>query len=307
MSEQQSPPGRRRPISLEGKISILLGLVGLGGVGALQVLPHPYNDYFGWTLIWVAIIGTVALGVYHISTTVETPRYVPKVKPRAMTPADVGFLTALGSAAFSLIALGLRHRSAAAILAFVACIAVGFDFADRQWFSTPAILQRSLAEDNSRMEVVSWTFAWNSQNANQYVANMLTANNGKHDAIGVRSGQLMVLTPTPLADDALNVYFILLKAQLTLNKSVSQGHIHPGPASLGNIWFSALSDPQLSDQQKSDINSGKLIPYALSLMQYKDDYISSNEFIYTELCAFHLPDGATHNCDRGNNVVYISN
>jgi hypothetical protein len=80
----------RRPISTEGKISILLGLIGLGGVGALQVLAHPYNDYVGWTLIWVAIIGAVALGVYHVATTVESPRYHPKIKPVSYDPSEAG-------------------------------------------------------------------------------------------------------------------------------------------------------------------------------------------------------------------------
>ena len=50
------------------------------------------------------------------------------------------------------------------------------------------------------------------QNANHDMLPIcLLANNGKHDAIGVRSGPInWSLTPTRyLADDALNVYFIL--------------------------------------------------------------------------------------------------
>jgi hypothetical protein len=225
----------------------------------------------------------------------------------AMPVAETAFLTALGAAALALIAAGIRYKWTAVIAAILALIAVGADFVDRQWFSIPTIIQRPLGEDSARMEVVSWQFAWNNQNPSQYIANMYTANNGKHDAIGVRNVQIMVLTPTLLTDDALDVYYILTKAELTLNKSKPKGRIHPGPVGIGSLWFSAFSEPQLSDQQKTDINSGKIIPYALSTMQYKDDYISSDEFIYTESCAYHLPDGAIHNCDRGNNVSYISN
>ena len=52
-------------ISDEGKIGIALGLVGLGGAGALVVLPHPYADYFGWSLIFAAVIGLFALACHH--------------------------------------------------------------------------------------------------------------------------------------------------------------------------------------------------------------------------------------------------
>jgi hypothetical protein len=41
-------------ISGEGKIGIFLGLVGIGGGGILFVSPHPYADYFGWSLIGIA-------------------------------------------------------------------------------------------------------------------------------------------------------------------------------------------------------------------------------------------------------------
>jgi len=52
-------------ISFEGKIGISLALVGLGGAGALFVLPHPYADYVGWTLIAIALLGLIGLTVFH--------------------------------------------------------------------------------------------------------------------------------------------------------------------------------------------------------------------------------------------------
>jgi hypothetical protein len=52
-------------ISDEGKIGIALGLLGLGGGGALFVLPHPYADYVGWSLIGVSVFGLVLLGLHH--------------------------------------------------------------------------------------------------------------------------------------------------------------------------------------------------------------------------------------------------
>jgi hypothetical protein len=52
-------------ISDEGKIGIALGLLGLGGGGALFVLPHPYADYVGWSLIGVSVLGLILLGLHH--------------------------------------------------------------------------------------------------------------------------------------------------------------------------------------------------------------------------------------------------
>jgi len=50
---------------MEGTIGFALAFVGLGGAGALFVLPHPYADYVGWSLIGVAILGLIALAIYH--------------------------------------------------------------------------------------------------------------------------------------------------------------------------------------------------------------------------------------------------
>jgi hypothetical protein len=52
-------------LSAEGKIATALALLGLGGAGALFVLPHPYADIVGWLLIAIAVIGLILLGGYH--------------------------------------------------------------------------------------------------------------------------------------------------------------------------------------------------------------------------------------------------
>lgn len=54
-------------ITPEGKIGIALALFGIGGAGALFVLPHPYADIVGWSLIAVAVIGLTALGFNHLT------------------------------------------------------------------------------------------------------------------------------------------------------------------------------------------------------------------------------------------------
>jgi hypothetical protein len=56
---------KRPAISGEGTIGIALTLIGLGGAGALFVLPHPYADYVGWSLIGIAVIGLIFLAAYH--------------------------------------------------------------------------------------------------------------------------------------------------------------------------------------------------------------------------------------------------
>jgi hypothetical protein len=52
-------------ISDEGKIGIALALLGLGGGGALFVLPHPYADYVGWSQISISVVGLALLGLHH--------------------------------------------------------------------------------------------------------------------------------------------------------------------------------------------------------------------------------------------------
>ncbi|MGH6673026.1 MAG: hypothetical protein ACRECV_13770 [Xanthobacteraceae bacterium] len=245
---------------------------------------------------WTTVAATLVCAGYAVLGYHRPPKSPPKASPSLSTePAAV-------------IAGSRERRLAIPLIAmFAALSAAGFTFVDRHWFTPASSAQMPLAEDDARMEVMLWHFAWNAQNLNQYFANMYTANNGKSDAIGVRSEQMMILSPAVITSEQLGVYYIILKAQFTLKKAMSKSRVHPGGNGIGSIWFSAFSEPQLSDQQKAAVNSGALIPYALSTMQYKDDHISSDEFIYTESCAYHLSDGAIHECDRGSNITYISN
>jgi hypothetical protein len=49
-------------ISIEGKLGLLVGLIGLGGAGAVVIAPE-----VGWGLIGVAVIGGVVLAFHHFS------------------------------------------------------------------------------------------------------------------------------------------------------------------------------------------------------------------------------------------------
>jgi hypothetical protein len=55
-------------ISDEGRIGIALALLGIGGGGALYVLPHPYADYVGWTLIGISVVGGIGLGFFRLGS-----------------------------------------------------------------------------------------------------------------------------------------------------------------------------------------------------------------------------------------------
>jgi hypothetical protein len=59
-------------ISTEGKIGILLGLIGLAGAGAIMIAPTEL--WIGWTLIAIAGLGLAALAVYHFGTRVLRPK-----------------------------------------------------------------------------------------------------------------------------------------------------------------------------------------------------------------------------------------
>lgn len=87
---------QRFPISAEGTIGIALALVGIGGAGALFVLPHPYADYVGWTLIGIAVAGLIMLGIVHL---------VSRVPPLAATWRLDGTIQGGRARAFSGIAL----------------------------------------------------------------------------------------------------------------------------------------------------------------------------------------------------------
>jgi hypothetical protein len=60
-------------LSNDGKIGTALALVGLGGGGALYVLPHPYADFIGWSLIAISVLGLLLLGLYHFRGGVVGP------------------------------------------------------------------------------------------------------------------------------------------------------------------------------------------------------------------------------------------
>jgi hypothetical protein len=51
------------PISFEGKLSLVLGLIALAGGGAIMVAPEKL--WIGWTLIGIALAGGGVLGFHH--------------------------------------------------------------------------------------------------------------------------------------------------------------------------------------------------------------------------------------------------
>jgi hypothetical protein len=55
-------------ISFEGKIAIALALLALLGTGAIMIAPQ--QMWIGWTLVAVAVVGFVLLGIHHISSVV---------------------------------------------------------------------------------------------------------------------------------------------------------------------------------------------------------------------------------------------
>ncbi len=290
--------------SYEGTVAILLALLGLGGTGALQVLPHPYNDYVGWTLIWVAIIGAVALGVYHVSRTVEAPKYDPKPSKRIpMTAAEAGFLTALGATAISLIALGLRYRSTAAVLALIACVAVAFDFVDRQWFWESAPTERSLEADNSRIDVIRWQPILNDQK--QLAVNIGLANNGKKTIREwTYDGSTATGAPGLLDRDLVDAIYIVLHRKVD-SRVKSKMELTAGQNDQFITIPNAPPFVQLDDNTLQAYKNGALAVYILLLVQYKDDLTPSNKHLYTEKCAF-VTQSVVHNCDVHNHA-YIAN
>jgi hypothetical protein len=321
MSEQQPPPEGRRPISLEGKIGIFLALVGLFGAGAVMVAPQ--QVWIGWTLIGVAAIGFVLLFVHHVSSAVAPSRPKPS-RPSGMTVADAGFLVSLGAAGVVLIAAGMRHKWAAIIAAIVACLAVSFDFVDRQWFENAAPAQAPLSADNAKLEVRAWTGIVLSQTPaqttpaqtpdqtpvptpaptqtpKQYAANIFTINKGKHDAIGMRHYGIVMLAGTELTDAAVSALYPMLKAEIAISEPPTKARIEAGS---DNVWFSVFSG-ELSDKQFDAVSKNAMIPYVLTVMQYRDDLTPPDKYIYTESCAYFLA-GAVHICPRGDNVTYIS-
>jgi len=271
-------------------------------VGALQVLAHPYNDYVGWTLIWVAIIGAVALGVYHVATTVESPRYHPKIKPSPMTPAEAGFLTALGATAISLIALGLRHRSIAAIAALIACLAVAFDFVDRQWFSAPMPSEVPLTTENARIDFRLEPI-WRADQK-QFFMNYHEINNGT--AMAFETGHVAYTsTATGLIDpDLINAMFITLRSKIRPVR-FPRDEMTVGQ---NDQFFSIPDTPnglQFDENTFPAAQKGSLLVYIFLIMKYRDDVIPPTKSIYTERCLY-MVGAVAHNCESGHNRSYIS-
>jgi hypothetical protein len=64
------------PFSAEGKIATVLALLGLGGGGALFVLPHPYADIVGWSLIAICAIGLVLVAAHHFEIVIDRGKAV---------------------------------------------------------------------------------------------------------------------------------------------------------------------------------------------------------------------------------------
>jgi hypothetical protein len=63
-------------ISTEGKLAILVGLLGLGGAGAIMVAPD--HTEIGWVMIGTAALGGIMLGAHHFRGTLA----------RLWTPSD---------------------------------------------------------------------------------------------------------------------------------------------------------------------------------------------------------------------------
>src|SRR5229473_7615666 len=66
-------------ISTEGKFSIALGLLALGGGGAVWVAPD--HTEIGWGMVAVAVLGGIALAVYHFSEMLRRS-WTPSAKTR---------------------------------------------------------------------------------------------------------------------------------------------------------------------------------------------------------------------------------
>jgi len=65
-------------ISGEGRIGFLLGLIGIGGAGAVWVVPN--HTEIGWVLIAIAVIGVIVLGWHHFRETRSPLLSLGKVK-----------------------------------------------------------------------------------------------------------------------------------------------------------------------------------------------------------------------------------
>jgi hypothetical protein len=53
-------------ISTEGKLGISVGLIALGGTGAVVLVTGPFLNAVGWACIIIAMAGGIALVCYHL-------------------------------------------------------------------------------------------------------------------------------------------------------------------------------------------------------------------------------------------------
>jgi hypothetical protein len=122
---------RHPAISTEGKISIVLALVGLLGAGAIMVSPG--QVWIGWSLIIIAVVGFVILLLYHV---ISRRRQHGQAYMIPMTPGDVGYNIAIVAAVTASLSAFWRKRTIAIMAAMVAVAAIGFDF----WYGPPRTL-----------------------------------------------------------------------------------------------------------------------------------------------------------------------
>lgn len=312
MSEQQTPPEGRRPITLEGRIGIGLALLALLGAGAMNIAPQ--QAWIGWLLIVVAVIGFVLLGIYHVSSTVAPPKATPRQGP-SMTASDASYVVAVAAAAVAVLALLRRFQAVPIIAAIIACMAVGFDWSDRYWWSQNGSEEEPITDQNARVDVVRWqpvikdkndqTSAPNSPGPDSgklFFLNIFLGNNGK-GTISQWTFDGSVATGG-LDKDLTDALFSVLKTKIKVQLFTEQ-EIHPG----ANDMFISMPFKQpyvlLDDASLQAYKNGALAIYTFLLMRYKDNVVPVGKYIYSERCVFLLQD-VIHNCD-GHNHNFISN
>lgn len=212
-------------ISAEGKLGLLLALVGIGGGGALFVFPHPYADYVGWSLIGISIVGLVLLGVYHVSSVFEEPPR-PKLRSRKtdMTAPDAGFMAATASALIAVIAALARYNKIAGLAALIACLAVVFDFADRHKWIGVEILSSS-----SQMKLLPIQIR--DREGDTVKFNSYYLNIGTIPAIGMHWQSKVAVEDRQLTTAEIDTIFEYLKATAKVEDTRADTETQPGDIS----------------------------------------------------------------------------
>jgi hypothetical protein len=77
-------------ISAEGKLAILIGLLGLGGAGAIMVAPE--HTEIGWSMIGVAALGGVMLAIHHFTGLWNPQQKTRMIALAGMIIFGVGFI-----------------------------------------------------------------------------------------------------------------------------------------------------------------------------------------------------------------------